>query len=147
MTKFDKAVNSIMETVNLVKEAYDKYHYEINPGDEYNDGILVSEVLPDDPAGDDVFVIDASITMPYDLDAGEPQSWDSPGTPPSAEIEEIIFNRAVIYRYVQANDDYVEVTPEMIGQEAYNTVLAKLKDQATELAVKDAYDNIDVHGY
>jgi hypothetical protein len=144
---FDKAVNNIIESVKLTKEAYDEYNFEMNPGDDYNDGILVSEVLPNDPAGDDVFVIDASITMPYNLDAGEPQSWDSPGSDPSAEIEEIIFNRALIYRYIQASDDYVEVTPEMVGQDVYNAVLAKLKDQVTELAVKDAYDNIDVNGY
>jgi hypothetical protein len=147
MNKFDKVVSNIMESIKLVKEAYSEYDYELNLGDDNVEGMLVREVLPNDPAGDDVLCITASITMPYSLDSGEAQSWDSPGSDPSAEIEDVVFHNVQLYRYSQASDEYTEVTPEMFGQEVYNTVLAKLKAQAEEVAIKDAYDNIDVRGY
>jgi hypothetical protein len=141
MNTFDNAVKSIMETVTI-KESYDEY--DIDVSNLELDGFLVSEILPNDPAGDDVFVLDAGISMPYSLYKGEEQSWDSPGEEPHAEIDDVKFINPKILRYSQANDNYTEVTPEMVGQDVYNGLLAKLKDQATEPAINNAYDNIDV---
>ncbi len=145
MNKFDTAFNNIMESVKLVKEGRvrDEYDYELNLGDDNVEGMLVSEVLPNDPAGDDVLCITASITMPYTSYPGEPRTWEDPGSEPSVEIDDVVFHNIKLYRYSQETDQYTEVTPEMVGQEVYNTVLAKLKAQAQEVAVNDAYENID----
>ena len=111
------------------------------------EGIPVKVILPEDSAGDDVFTLDASITMRFDIHSGEAQSWDSPGFDDEAEITDVRFDGATIYRYVQSTDEYVEVTPESIGEEVYAMLLSKLKAMAEELAVKDAYDNIDTQDY
>ena len=132
-----------METV-VVKESYNEYDIDVEHLEL--DGFTVSEVLPNDPAGDDVFVLDALISMPYSLYKGEAQSWDSPGEDPYAEIDEVKFIDPKILRYSQANDNYTEVTPESVGQEVYTALMAKLQAQAEEPAIKDAYDNIDVSG-
>ena len=145
MTKFDKAINNIMESVKLAKEGRvrDEYDYDLNLGDDNVEGMLVSEILPNDPAGDDVFCITASITMPYTIHPGEPRTWEHPGEEPGVEVDDVVFHNIKLYRYSQETDQYTEVTPEMVGQEVYNTVVAKLKSQASEVAVNDAYENID----
>jgi hypothetical protein len=142
---FDNTIKTVLKTLTL-KESYDEYDFSLERGDDFFEGILVKDILPNEPEGDDVFVLEADISMPYDISAGEEQSWDSPGEPPSAEITDVNFYNATVYRYVQATDEYTEVTPESIGQEVYNELLSKLKAKAEELAIKDAYDNIDAAG-
>ena len=145
MNKFDNAVRSIMETVVVNERSYDEYDIDIEHLEL--DGFPVSEILPNDPAGDDVFVLDGLISMPYSLYSGEAQSWDSPGEDPYAEIDDVKFINPKILRYSQANDEYTEVPMESIGQDVYTALMAKLQTQATEPAIKDAYDNIDVRGH
>lgn len=145
MNKFDKAIKSIMESVKLAKEGRvrDEYDYELNLGDDNVEGMLVSEVLPNDPAGDDVFCLTASIVMPYTVFPGEQRTWEDPGSEPEVVVDNVVFQNIKLFRYSQETDQYTEVTPEMVGQEAYNTIIAKLKSQASEVAVNDAYENID----
>jgi len=138
--KFDNAVESILESI-IINE---RMEYDLDVEHLELDGFTVSEVLPNDPAGDDVFVLDGLIRMPYSLYKGEPQSWDSPGEQPHAEIDDVIFDKPRILRYSQVNDNYTEVTPESIGEDVYKALMSKLQDQAYEPAVNNAYDNIDV---
>ena len=145
MTKFDTAFKDIMESVKLVKEGRvrDEYDYDLNLDDANAEGIRVGEILPNDTAGDDVFCLTASIVMPYTVFPGEPRTWEDPGSEPEVVVDNVVFQNIKLYRYSQETDQYTEVTPEMVGQEVYNAVVAKLKSQASEIAVNDAYENID----
>lgn len=142
--KFDNAIKTALNT--LIKESYDEYDIEVNYNEDFIDGILVKEILPEDQAGDDVFLLDASISMPFNVLPGVEDTRDAPGYAAEAEVTDVIFSNEKVYRYIQATDDYVEVTPESIGVEVYTLVLTKLKAMAEEKALKEAYENIDVEG-
>ena len=143
MTKFDKAVKSIMESVKLLKEGPEisMEFYEDFPQ------IPVKSIIPDDTTGG-VFILHGEATAEYDVYGGGGDGWNTPYYDDEAEVQEITWDDMVLKRDNYSNEDkyagktydydteLITVKPEDIGQENYDKVIQILKTRAEDALVK-----------
>lgn len=130
MTKFDKAFNTIMESVKLVKESYE---YEITYDEDFP-YVYTKDVIPGDTTGD-YFYLNGNLTVQYDITPGQDGGWDDPSYDPQVEIEGMAWDSVKVLRTSESGE--VAVTPESIGTDLYEKIFKIMKAQGEKRAYEE----------
>ena len=148
--QFNKIVNSILgEEVSredrikalkvlgepVVKKHYSAYENEVTFEDDFPQA-EVSKYLQDATSNEDLFILNGTATVGFDIEPGQNGGRDDPSWDPYPEINDVEWDEVTLLR--AKTDGSVDVVlPETIGEDLYNQIVKELKVEADKMACEE----------
>jgi len=149
--KFDDIINNILKEEdnsredrinalkNLGKPEVKKYHSAYENEVAFEDDFPQTEVskyLQDATSNEDVFILNGTATVGFDIEPGQNGGRDDPSWDPYPEINDVEWSDVTLFR-AKSDGSIDVVLPETIGEDLYNQIVKELKVEADKHACEE----------
>jgi hypothetical protein len=149
--KFDDIINNILKEEEIsredrikalkvlgepvVKKHYSAYENDVTFEDDFPQAD-VSKYLQDATSNEDLFILNGTATVGFDIEPGQNGGRDDPSWDPYPEINDVEWSDVTLLR--AKSDGSVDVVlPETIGEDLYNQIVKELKVEADKQACEE----------
>jgi hypothetical protein len=149
--KFDDIINNILKEEELsredrinalkvlgkpvTKKHYSAYENEVTFEDDFPQA-EVSKYLQDATSNEDLFILNGTATVGFDIIPGQNGGWTDPSWDPYPEINDVEWDEVRLLR-AKSDGSIDVVLPETIGEDLYNQIIKDLTEEADKQACEE----------